>query len=303
MATKTAWMDKDEVVSLWLSERLETQDEIWTALRQWTGDGPRLTEGSRHRLTATLEEASGGSFDSWRETPLGLFALALVLDQFPRILYSGSATAFQWDAAALSVAMDGRAVGADKDLPPLERILYLLPFMHAENLNAQRHAVAMAEEIALEAPQSLRPVFGYVIHQARLSHETIARFGRFPTRNAVLGRFTTPEEGQFLAILLGLSGPFTDKEEIGSLNLARGWFEDVWVLGVDCCSDGGCTVRCPSWCYPCKGQSKFQSGWTPSPEGETPIFIGGTLPPCPKWCDPMPRTTASRKAGNGEFMG
>ncbi len=128
-----------------------------------------------------------GGLEQWRSTPLAALALVVVLDQFSRNMFRGTPRAFAGDPAALAAATVALERGFDRLLSPAERIFMYLPFEHAEDLAAQHRSLALFE--ALD-PNDLE--------YARRHHEIIARFGRFPHRNAVLGRESTPEEIEFL---------------------------------------------------------------------------------------------------------
>jgi uncharacterized protein (DUF924 family) len=111
----------------------------------------------------------------------------VTLDQFPRNMFRGTARAFASDSLALAAARSLIAAGFDRLLSPVERLFACLPFAHAEDLAAQRHSLALSHGLDPEEVRS-----------ARRHYEIIARFGRFPHRNAVLGRPSTPEETEFL---------------------------------------------------------------------------------------------------------
>jgi len=139
------------------------------------------------RFFATWEWAARGELERWRETPLASLALVVVLDQFPRNMFRGTARAFSSDSPALAAARGMIAREFDRLLSPVERGFAYLPFEHAEDLAAQRRSLALFQALDPEH-------IGY----ARRHYEIIARFGRFPHRNAMLGRESTPEEIEFL---------------------------------------------------------------------------------------------------------
>ncbi len=120
-------------------------------------------------------------------------ALLIVLDQFPRNLYRGDARAFDGDARALDIAGRLVAAGLDRELLGVERQFVYLPFEHAESLVAQRCAMALFTQLARD-----EPALSDLVEWARRHHDIVARFGRFPHRNAVLGRQSTAEEIEFL---------------------------------------------------------------------------------------------------------
>ena len=141
----------------------------------------------RRRFLATWERAGRGELGRWQATPLASLALIVVLDQFPRNMFRGTARAFASDSLALAAARETIARGFDRLLSPVERTFIYLPFAHAEDLAAQRRSLALFHGLD---PESVR--------SATRHYEIIARFGRFPHRNAILGRQSTAEEAEFL---------------------------------------------------------------------------------------------------------
>jgi uncharacterized protein (DUF924 family) len=149
------------------------------------------------RFGATLEAARRGECDAWQATPLGALALVIVLDQFSRNTCRGRAHAFAADAQALEVARRLVASGAHFDLPtPEHRAFAYLPFEHAESLDAQRESVRLFEAHARETGQAGK---GSYVDYAYRHAAVIERFGRFPHRNAALGRASTEAELAFLS--------------------------------------------------------------------------------------------------------
>lgn len=140
------------------------------------------------RFGEALAEARNGAFDHWAETPEGALGLVILLDQIPRNIHRGSALAFAADARALRIARQSIGRGFHQRLPAPRAQWLILPFEHAEDLDCQRRAVALFGTMGL-------PVMAY---WAQVHLDIIARFGRFPHRNAVLGRASTPEELAFL---------------------------------------------------------------------------------------------------------
>jgi uncharacterized protein (DUF924 family) len=141
----------------------------------------------RRRFLITWEEAARGELEPWQATPLASLALVVTLDQFPRNMFRGTARAFASDSLALAAARETIAREFDRLLSPVERSFIYLPFEHAEDLAAQRRSLALFH--ALE-PENMQ--------YAKRHYEIIARFGRFPHRNAILGRQSTAEEAEFL---------------------------------------------------------------------------------------------------------
>ena len=141
----------------------------------------------RRRFLDTWEQAARGELERWQATPLASLALVVTLDQFPRNMFRGTARAFASDSLALAVARETIAREFDRLLSPVERSFVYLPFEHAEDLAAQRRSLALFH--ALDGEQ---------VEYARRHYEIIARYGRFPHRNAILGRPSTAEEIEFL---------------------------------------------------------------------------------------------------------
>ena len=116
----------------------------------------------------------------------------------PRNAYRGTAAAFAFDREALALAVEGMQLAADAALDPIERIFFYLPLEHAESLEAQDAAIGAFERLVAEAPADLRDYCAYTAGYARKHRDVIAQFGRFPHRNAVLNRESTPEEQAWL---------------------------------------------------------------------------------------------------------
>lgn len=140
------------------------------------------------RLGEWHEKARAGALDGWAVTPHGLLALVILLDQVPRNIHRGTAAAFATDTKALALARLAVDRGFDQDMTLHERLFLYLPFEHAEDLADQERSVALFR--ALGEPTYL----DYAIRH----RDVIARFGRFPHRNAILGRQSTAAERQFL---------------------------------------------------------------------------------------------------------
>ena len=125
--------------------------------------------------------------------------LIIVLDQFPRNIHRATPAAFEHDAQALDVARRGVGRGHLKSLHMLEQSFFLMPFQHSEDLSAQIEGLALFERLAADAPPKWDKIAQEIVYYARLHREIIARFGRFPHRNAILGREAKPAEEEYLA--------------------------------------------------------------------------------------------------------
>ncbi len=141
------------------------------------------------RFRSLLAEARAGARDGWAETPAGALGLVIVLDQFSRNIHRGSPLAFAADARALALAWRVVGLGWHHAMPAPSAVWFLLPFEHAEDLDAQNRAVGLFGSLGLAE----------MVWYAKLHRDVIVRFGRFPHRNAILGRRSTAEELAFLA--------------------------------------------------------------------------------------------------------
>ena len=172
------WFEGDPAICR--QERWFTRDDLFDA-------------AIRARFALAVEAAQDGALDPWAATPEGALALVLVLDQFPRNIHRGTHLAFAGDAHARRIARAALAAAADADLTPVQRVFLYLPFEHAEEMADQDLSVRLFETLrGLGAVESTIPY-------AHRHREVIARFGRFPHRNAALGRASTPAEEAYLA--------------------------------------------------------------------------------------------------------
>ena len=155
----------------------------------WFAATPDFDEQLRARFLATYRAAAAGQLTDWETTAEGALALVIVLDQFPLNLFRGQPDSFVTEAAARAVADRAIARGFDQALLPVQRQFLYLPFMHSETLADQERSVRLYQQPGLEESLPF----------ARHHHALIQRFGRFPHRNAILGRPSTAEERAYLA--------------------------------------------------------------------------------------------------------
>lgn len=172
---------KWEVIRFWFEE---------TAPPQWFQKNPEFDDLVRRRFLSVYEAAREGRYDSWAQDAEGALALCIVLDQFPRHMFRDTPQAFMTDDQALSIVRDAIGKGFDQVLEPVKRGFLYLPFQHSEELAEQERSLKLYTAMKNENPA------GYIY--AVRHHEAIARFGRFPHRNRILGRESTSEELEFL---------------------------------------------------------------------------------------------------------
>ncbi|HEX9181563.1 MAG TPA: DUF924 family protein [Burkholderiales bacterium] len=160
--------------------------------RQWFVKDPDFDREIRERFLEDHRRARDRELDDWLAEPASCLALVVLLDQFPRNMFRGAPEAFAADACALAAARHAVEQGFDAGMPAERRLFFYLPFEHSENLDDQRRCVALTEPF--RALPGFEDVHDYALRHLRV----IQRFGRFPHRNAVLGRTSTPEEADFL---------------------------------------------------------------------------------------------------------
>jgi uncharacterized protein (DUF924 family) len=165
----------------------------------WFADAAAFDAQIRERFAETAQAAANGTLNNWTDTPSGWLALLIVLDQFPRNLHRGDSRAWAQDVNAQRVVLSGIARADDRQLPALQRVFAYLPLEHAEDNALQQRSVAMFEALCAEVPPEQREQFEEFLDYARRHRDVIARFGRFPHRNAVLGRTSTSQEMIYLA--------------------------------------------------------------------------------------------------------
>jgi uncharacterized protein (DUF924 family) len=190
----------EDVLRFWFPEQLSGGDHttMVSQFEWWFRGGADSAIIERFQLL--LEQAARGERDHWAHSPRSRLALIIVLDQFSRSVYRGTAQAYAQDPKALALAHEGIAIGHYAALAtPWEKTFFLIPLGHSEELPHLEAAVRLAEELAEQGPAELRRILEHSAAQARGHRGVIARFGRHPHRNAVLGRRSTPEELDYLA--------------------------------------------------------------------------------------------------------
>jgi len=181
----------EEVLAFWFG----TPGDPWFSQfrPEWFRKDPAFDQEIRRRFASLLEALAEGEHRDWMLAPRSALAFVIVLDQFSRNMFRGEARAFAEDALARSAADQAIHRGFDAQVAPVERTFFYLPFMHSEELADQERSVALFGALAGGDTSSSS------VDYARRHRDIIARFGRFPHRNAALGRPSTPEELVFLA--------------------------------------------------------------------------------------------------------
>ena len=180
----------DEVLEFWFGTQ---DDDLDKTQSRWFNEDPEFDRLCSERFIHRYEDAAGGLLDDWKTNPRSCLALVLLLDQFPRNMFRDTSRAFATDAKARDIVRHAIGAGFDRALSAVERMFLYLPLQHSENLNDQFESVRLTRELAAE-DLGMADTLKY----AEQHLETIQRFGRFPARNAALGRQSTDQELAFL---------------------------------------------------------------------------------------------------------
>ncbi len=183
----------EEILKFWFGDPADPDGEYGQQRQVWFKKDPAFDDTLRRLFLADYEAAAAGDLEPWRHQPRACLALVLLLDQFPRNLFRGEARSFASDRAARDLACHALAQGYDQQVLPVERIFFYLPLEHSENLADQDRCVDLVRSL-----QAVHPEFESPLDYALRHREVIQRFGRFPHRNEILGRETTPAEAEFL---------------------------------------------------------------------------------------------------------
>lgn len=186
-----ATLDPHDVLDFWFGE--PGSAEYGHVRKMWFHKDEAFDALLRERFGALLDAACAGELDAWAATPEGALALVIVLDQFSRNCHRGTPRAFAADERALAIARELVTSGADRALPtPQHRVFAYLPFEHAESMDMQRESLRLFGE--LKAEPDCEGYYDYAVRHA----DVIEKFGRFPHRNAQLGRASSEAELAFL---------------------------------------------------------------------------------------------------------
>ena len=196
----------EDVLEFWFADALSDAAKAAQRMSFWFSSDRETDRDIAQRFSSTLESASGGVLQSWSAEPHSALALVIVLDQFPRNVYRATAAAFAHDLHALEITRQGVAAGHLDFLHPIEQGFFIMPYQHCEDLACQREGLPLFERVVENAAPEWRGLVQGFLDYAVLHLRIIQRFGRFPHRNAILGRESTPEELEYLRSNTGAFG-------------------------------------------------------------------------------------------------
>ncbi|MHC8392321.1 DUF924 family protein [Pseudomonas sp. LB3P93] len=184
----------------WWFGTLESPNEIAADKgKLWFGKRDSQDLEAQTRFGDWVEQALAGGLTDWAQRPEGWLALVLLLDQLPRMIFRDTPKSFSGDLRAQALVAQGIAADFDRQLRPIQRVFIYLVFEHCENLAVQNEAVSRYIDLVAQQPEADQKLFTDYLSYAEKHQRVIARFGRFPHRNAVLGRESTDEELAFLS--------------------------------------------------------------------------------------------------------
>ena len=188
----------EQILSFWFKEQELSAPQIDRRMDIWFGEDPVFDHDIEKEFADDIEKASEGKLNHWADEPHGRLALIILIDQFRRNIYRGTLKAFSHDKVALKLCVEGAMEKKDKGLTPIQRVFFYMPLQHAESAKVQAKSVELYERLAESVSPTLQETFLTVAQFAELHKDIIDKFGRFPHRNALLGRTSTEHEQAYL---------------------------------------------------------------------------------------------------------
>lgn len=188
----------DDVLDYWFGG---SPDNVRTPERQaqlWWGKNEDVDREIEEQFGTLLKELVFGEHKEWLDKAEGRLAAIIVLDQFSRNMFRDTAMAFEQDSLALQLCLEGIELEQDLELFPVQRVFFYLPLEHSESMQMQNMMVSLMDKLVNLVEEPAKEIFGDFYQYAIAHRKVIERFGRYPHRNEILGRESTPEELQYL---------------------------------------------------------------------------------------------------------
>ncbi len=189
----------DAILSFWFKEQELSAPQIDRRMDTWFSEDPVFDHEIEKEFTDDVNAACAGDLNHWAAVSDGRLALIILIDQFRRNIYRGTAEAFSKDRLALKLCVEGAMEKKDKGLTPIQRVFFYMPLQHAESRKVQAKSVELYNRLAEAVSPTYRETFLTVAQFAELHKDIIDQFGRFPHRNRLLNRENTDEEAEYLA--------------------------------------------------------------------------------------------------------
>jgi len=191
--------DIEHVLDFWFAGTGMDSPRVDSRMDRWFGVDEDFDRQIREEFGDLVQQASANKLMDWADTPEGCLALIILLDQFRRNIYRGSAEAFTLDHVALKLCIDRTIAGDHKKLDAIQRLFFFMPLQHAESVPVQIKSVEIFQALAEDSTDTMRETFLTAAQFAELHHDIVVEFGRFPHRNDILGRQNTDAEATFIA--------------------------------------------------------------------------------------------------------
>ena len=189
----------EAILSFWFKEQELSAPQIDRRMDVWFSEDPVFDHEIEKQFADDVEAACEGRLDHWGTESEGRLALILLIDQFRRNIYRGTADAFSKDQLALKLCVEGAMEKKDQGLTPIQRVFFYMPLQHAESRKVQAKSLELYNRLAEIVSPTLRETFLTVAQFAELHKDIVDQFGRFPHRNTLLNRENTPQEAEYLA--------------------------------------------------------------------------------------------------------
>lgn len=189
----------DAILAFWFKEHALLAPQIDRRMDIWFSEDPVFDLEIEREFADEVRMASRGALDHWATKPHGRLALILLIDQFRRNIYRGTAKAYSKDQLALRLCVRGAMEKLDQGLTPIQKVFFYMPLQHAESKKVQAKSVEIYRRLVETVSPTYRETFETVLQFAELHKDIIDQFGRFPHRNKQLNRENTPEENEYLA--------------------------------------------------------------------------------------------------------
>lgn len=192
-------IDPDSIIDFWFGQACLSPAAALERNAFWFGNDSALDQQIWELYADAVTDAGAGHYADWGETARGRLALIILLDQFPRNIYRGTAEVFRYDTKALDLAGQGVTLGQLAGFAVPEQAFFLMPYQHSEDVAVQNAGVALYTAMVDDAGDEWRDVAAGYRDFAAQHRDIIVEYGRFPHRNNVLGRSSTPAEDGYLA--------------------------------------------------------------------------------------------------------
>lgn len=191
-------MTPENILTFWFADAAHDVHVVEQRYTFWFEATPKTDQYIRNQFSDLYSQARTGALKTWQTAPRSCLALIIVLDQFPRNLFRGTPAAFATDPQAQQICQQGLAQGYLSELTLAEQLFFLMPLQHAEDIALQEESVRLSEALLTQTPSDWHGFLNSFLGSTRKHLSIIQRFGRFPHRNVILGRESTPDEQAFL---------------------------------------------------------------------------------------------------------